>query len=342
MAEAIYHLTKPVRVGFIGAGIIGHNHMTNMTEIEGAQVVALCDVVRETAEKANQEYGFGANIYTDYNEMLSKEQLDACYICVPPFAHGDVEKAVIDAGVNMFVEKPLSVTIDTALQINKLVKKSKILTSVGQNWRYLESSDKAKEILQDKTIGMVMGYWLGGLPGVAWWRVRSKSGGQIVEQAIHVIDYARYFAGDVDEVYAACALRSMQDVPNLDVDDVGTATLRFENGAVGSISTSCILPRGHSKIEMSIYCRDLSLDILGGGNLIVHTPGNQETLEFEGARAPYRREDYIFLQGIIDGDGSKIRATYEEALKSHAVACAISMSAAERRPIKIRELIGNL
>lgn len=91
-----------VRLGFIGAGGNANRHMRELNTIEGTELVAFCDVVPEKAEKAAREYGGSA--YKDYDEMLTKESLDAIYISIPPFAHSGPERAVINAGLPMFVK----------------------------------------------------------------------------------------------------------------------------------------------------------------------------------------------------------------------------------------------
>ena len=82
-----------VRLGFIGTGGNMNRHLREITQIGGTKFVAFCDIVIEKAERAVEQYGGKA--YADYNEMLAKEELDAVYISIPPFAHGAPEKAVV-------------------------------------------------------------------------------------------------------------------------------------------------------------------------------------------------------------------------------------------------------
>ena len=90
-----------IKIGFIGVGGIAGSHLGNLSQIEEARVVALCDVVKEKAEEAAKKYQ--AISYTNYKEMLDKEGLDAVFICVPPFAHGDIEIDVAKKGIPFFV-----------------------------------------------------------------------------------------------------------------------------------------------------------------------------------------------------------------------------------------------
>ncbi len=80
-----------VRIGFIGTGGIAQRHLQTLSKNSDAQLVAYCDLDVERAQKAAKEYG--GNAYRDYEKMLDREELDALVICIPPFAHGDIELA---------------------------------------------------------------------------------------------------------------------------------------------------------------------------------------------------------------------------------------------------------
>ena len=77
-------------------------------------------------------------------DLIAMESLDAVYICIPPFAHGDVEAAVIAAGLPFFVEKPLSLDIAAAEAIAREVQQRGLITAVGYHWRYLDTVEEAR------------------------------------------------------------------------------------------------------------------------------------------------------------------------------------------------------
>src|SRR5438034_10131215 len=107
-----------VRIGFAGTGGIAGAHLINLVRIPDAEVVALYDVDKERCELAMRRINgqqeqlvrpggteprkLQAKVYTDFHAMLTEAGLNAVYICVPPFAHGDLEFAAIDAGVALF------------------------------------------------------------------------------------------------------------------------------------------------------------------------------------------------------------------------------------------------
>ncbi len=166
------------------------------------------------------------------------------YVCVPPFAHGPAEEAVIEAGVPMFVEKPVAVDLGTAERIADLVARRGLRTAVGHHWRYLSVLDQARDLLADRPVRMVSGAWLDKVPPVAWWSRRDRSGGPVVEQAAHVLDLIRVLAGEVTEV-TAYGNGTPPPVDGADIDSVTTAALRFADGAVGTLSAACVLGWKH-------------------------------------------------------------------------------------------------
>ena len=187
-----------------------NRHLRELTEIGGSKFVAFCDIVVEKAERAVTQYGGKA--YADYNQMLANEELDAVYISIPPFAHGAPERAVIDAGLAMFVEKPVHMDADDAKEIAAEIEEKGIITATGYQERYLDIIDKAQELLASRRVGFFMGYWMGGMPG-GWWREKAKSGGQLMEQTTHEFDMARYLFGEVKTVYAVARYDLISLIP---------------------------------------------------------------------------------------------------------------------------------
>jgi len=158
-----------------------------------------------------------------------------------------------------------------------------------------------------------------------------ESGGQMHEQTTHIIDFARYLAGDIDEVFAAYALRALRDVQSLDVPDVGTVTLKFKSGAVGTISNTCMLG-GYGTAGVEVICRDLFCRLEGDSLLVVR---KGEKKEFKGDADVRLKQNEAFMNAIVSGDRSGIRSTYADAVKSLAVSLAANESADTGSPVKV-------
>src|SRR5919204_6095238 len=134
--------------------------------------------------------------------MLEREALDALYVCVPPFARGAPELAAIDAGLPLFVEKPVAIDLPTAEAIAGRLERRPVVTCAGYHWRWLDTFERARDLLAANPARLALCSWLDKVPPPAWWLRRGGSGGQTIEQTTHVLDLARALVGEVVEVHA--------------------------------------------------------------------------------------------------------------------------------------------
>jgi len=307
-----------VKIGFVGTGGIAGSHLNTLKTFDDIEFVAMCDLNKERAESRSKE--FGGKPFTDFKEMFDKVDMDAVYVCTPPFVHGEQEKVACEKGVNMFIEKPIGVTLEQATAINEMVQSSGIITSVGYHWRYGAAAQTAKAILKKEKLIGTLGYWMGGMPGVPWWRVRAESGGQHVEQTTHIFDLCRFIVGsDAVLVHGVANSGGMTDVPNYDVDDMSMVNIVFKNGIVANIVSGCIM-KGWSRVQLEAFCPGLVLTI--GGQLSVNREGKAEEVE----AAPAFNRDRVFVDAVKSGDASKILSPYADALETHKITMAASKS----------------
>ena len=314
-------MADKVRVGFIGAGGIAGNHLGNLRNFDDVEFAAMCDVAKERAEgRAND---FGGNPYTDFQEMLEKEELDAVYLCLPPFAHGEPELAALERGIPIFIEKPIDADIASAIAVRDKVAETGVLTSVGYNWRYSDAIQKARERLTDFKVLGALGAWMGGMPGTPWWRVKELSGGQHIEQTTHVFDVCRFLLrGEAVSVHAVAAKGGMTEVPNYDIEDISFVNIAFDNGTIANIQSACCLS-GWGRVKIEVFGKHLAADITQGQATIV-SGGNRE--EIKSSVNPYQQEDRIFIDAVKSGDGSKILAPYAEAFQTQKLMVAATRS----------------
>jgi myo-inositol 2-dehydrogenase / D-chiro-inositol 1-dehydrogenase len=313
------------RVGLVGAGGVAQRHARVLSGLPDVQVIGVTDVRAEAARAVADEYG--GRVFTDVGELLEAGP-DAVYVCVPPFAHGPAERAVIEAGVPLFVEKPITIDRDTALEIATLVSERGLLTAVGHHWRYLAVVEEARAVLGDRPVRLVTGAWLDKVPPVAWWPRADRSGGPIVEQAAHVLDLARHLAGEVTEVWAAG--NGTPPVDGADVDGATAAVLRFAGGAVGTVAATCVLG-WKERAGVEIYADGLAVTV-GETGLVVRDQDGPRTVpgDPEAARVAV---DRAFI-AAVRGEEQDIRVPYAEALRTHALALAVAESAATGRIVR--------
>ncbi|MEH7098301.1 Gfo/Idh/MocA family protein [Neobacillus vireti] len=317
-----------MKVGFVGTGWFAKTHASILGEMNGVNVTAFCGTSMEKAEKEARNWS-NATGYTNMEEMLDRQKLDAVYICVPPHSHGAIEYALIERNIPFFVEKPLGMN-ELPNDIVRKIKEKGLITSVGYHWRYKDTTNRVLSLLNECRVGMALGYWMGSMPMVPWWRDVQKSGGQFVEQTTHIVDLLRYLFGDVNEVYAAFNNQIMRSkVEGTTVPDVGSVTMKLKNGMISTISNTCIL-ENYSKVGLDIYTDEGVIEL--SNDLLRVVKGNKVE-EYKEETNPYLTENQIFLDAVQTGDPSKILSNYQDAIKTHKVTMAANDSAATGKPI---------
>jgi predicted dehydrogenase len=363
-----------VRIGMVGAGAVAARHARTLLAMDGVEVAGVADPALERARALADEVGAAA--YPNHMELLEGERLDALYVCVPPFAHGPPELAAIDAGLPLFVEKPVAIDEQTAASIATRLAGRPLVTCTGYHWRWLDIFDRAAELLADRPARLVQCAWLDKVPPPIWWLRRDGSGGQTIEQTTHVLDVARGLAGEVTEVHAFASRAAAPPVqqaapsrptwrsagprtgraadgeetggrlstglgedtttpveaalPGADVPDVSVAGLRFASGAVGTVASTCLLPRLH-RAGVQVVAEGLSLE-LSETELLVEVDGRRTAWRADADARPRPDRDFV---AAVRGGPDRIRVPWAEAYRTHLLACAITRSAEERRPLAV-------
>ena len=323
-----------VRLGFIGAGGIAHRHFGVLETMDDVSVTAIADP--DATRAADAASRVGATAYADHEAMLANETLDAVYICVPPFAHGAPERACISQNLPFFVEKPLSLDLALAEAIADEVRAADLITAAGYHWRYLDTMDEARSQLAQNPAHLMQGFWLDQTPPPEWWWHEDQSGGQVVEQATHLIDAARFLAGDVTEVFGLAAQRERGDFPGLTVPTATAATLRFASGAVANLSSTCLLRWNH-RVRLDVFSDAMAIEITDH-DLMVDVGRGRPVRRADGD--PVWREDRDFVEAVMGRD-NRIRCPYPEALETHRVALAITQSAQTGAVVRLEGLRAN-
>ena len=320
-----------VKIAFIGCGGNANGHMNQLSELEGARIVAVCDVQPERAQNAAEKHN--AQPYTEHRAMLEREDLDAVYLSLPVFVHGQPELDVIARGLPFFVEKPVAINMEIAREIEEQVAKEGLITCVGYQLRYLGSTRIARAILQEASLNMLVGkYWCStghGNPD-AWLRQMNKSGGQLVEQATHTIDMMRYMGGEVDTVYAMQANRFLKAT---DCPDVNSVSLQFASGAIGALTATWAYDGDWSNANI--------LDVFYEAQMLNWNPSRVSVRE-EGnwteKTAPSPTIDAVFVEAVRSGRDAHILSPYSDAVKTLAISLAANRSAQENRPVSVSEI----
>ncbi len=310
-----------LRIGVVGAGSVAARHVASLQRLPGVHISGVVDTDSDRARELADSAGRGARTYVSVEAMVESGGLDAAYICVPPFAHGPAEHVLLDARVPFFVEKPVALAVNTAEEIAAAVRATGLITSTGYHWRYYDTVEQAGRICARHLVGLAVASWLDKVPPPTWWRQAGQSGGQVVEQATHVVDLLRFLLGDVVSVHAA-GTRIDRGLTG-DVDDACAATLRFASGAVASLVSTSLLGWKH-RTRVELYADGMAIQLSEGDLFVRSVSGEERRSAATDARSA---ADEAFVAAVRTGSTAGIRVPYDEAVRTHRVAMAISRAA---------------
>ncbi len=245
-----------VGFGIVGCGMIAKFHARAIQEISGAKLVACYNQNFEKAKIFAEE--FGAIACSSLQQLLEHADVDVVNICTPSGAHLQPGLAAARAGKHLLIEKPLEVTTRRCDQLIEACQAARVQLATIFPSRFHDSSlamKKAIDAGRFGTLALADAY-------VKWYRTQQyydsgawrgtwklDGGGALMNQAIHSVDLLLWLAGPVVEVSAMTATRAHE---RIEVEDVAVATLRFANGALGTIEAStATFPGSLKRIEIA-------------------------------------------------------------------------------------------
>ena len=305
----------------------------DLVTVKGAKIAAVVDPNPEAARLMAELTG--AKVFGSPAELAKDGGVDAVYICLPPFAHGPAERAVLEAKIPFFCEKPVGLDAGLMKEFAAEVEKLNLLTSAGYMMRYRKSVQRAKQILTDDQPILAYGGWWGGSPGPhSWWSDKSKSGGQFHEQATHIVDLARYFFGEADEVYAAAAHGFNKNIPGNTLDDAVSVTIRFKNGGVATLMASCSSNAGGG-VLLNLHSLEHNFRFSGFGFDLTIDAKSGEPEKIKGEDGIFTLENQAFVDAVRTGDRSKVLSSYPDGVKSTLLSLAASKSVETGKPVSL-------
>jgi predicted dehydrogenase len=233
---------EKVRIGLVGLGLMGAPHARILKKVEECELVAASDVDEKQAKVAEE---LGIKFYRSYEEMIAKESVQGVILAVPNHLHAPIGIVCAGKGLHLFVEKPIAQSVSEADRLIAAARENKVRILVGHQRRFSSLVEKAREIVTGGELGRLVGVnitWALLKPapyfeGPLSWR-KEKGGGPILINLIHEIDNLRYICGEIEEVYAVVSNK----IRNFPVEDTASITLRFKNGALGTIFLSDCTP----------------------------------------------------------------------------------------------------
>jgi predicted dehydrogenase len=199
-------MSDSLGVGIVGAGLIGTKRAEAIVATGEGRLLAVADIDQNRAETLARKYGVEA--VANWKDLILRKELGVIVVAVPNVFAAAIVLAALKAGKHIFCEKPLGVNAQESLKIVNGAKKAKKLVKVGFNHRFHAALLEARRIFDTGGIGAILfiraRYGHGGRKGMEKeWRFDKKTsgGGELLDQGVHLIDLARWFAGDFDRVY---------------------------------------------------------------------------------------------------------------------------------------------
>jgi myo-inositol 2-dehydrogenase/D-chiro-inositol 1-dehydrogenase len=302
-----------MKIAFVGAGWVANRHLESLVSETDLEIVGHVSPLKNELEAATRRWG--GRGYTSVHDLLAYEDVEAAWITVPPGEHGEIEKAFIEKGIPIFIEKPLSADRATGEEIGEILRKKSVIAAVGYHWRAMDTIPEVKKYLAENPVRMVLAAWHDSTPPPEWWRHQITSGGQMVEQATHLFDLARFLIGEAEVVDSIASGGYRPAYPDADVASVSAALLNFSIGIPGVFSATCLLGN-QAEVYVKLVCEGALITITQSG---VTFETRMEKREVRLGNDPFLKEDIIFIKAIQQNNPGLLLSSYEDALKTHAL-----------------------
>ena len=336
--------------GVIGTGIVGgawHAHVYhNMPQ---AELLAVCDLDEGRAREIAERYSV-PQVYTDYRDLLARDDIAAVSIATPDFAHRDLAVAAAKAGKHILVEKPLATTVEDANAILEAVEEAGVKLMVDFHNRVNPPFVQARQSVMDGELGDLK-YIYARLSNTTFvprqmlpWADKSSA---LWFLASHTFDMSRWLLNDKPvRVYAVSRSGLLRD-QGVDTQDFHVAIVEFEKGAVVTLENSWILP----ETEPNVF--NFKMEILGSQGVLYINPSDHRavekytrdsislpdvlgfTLDANSARMSGFVLEAIarFVDAVVDD--KPVLATGAEAALVTTVLCAVEESARTGQPVDL-------
>lgn len=333
---------KDIRIGFLGTGGIADQHARSLGKLQGIQIVGLCNRHVEKAMQFAQKHAPTATCIDDFARMLADVPMDALYVCLPPGEHKGQTEAAAARGIHLFLEKPIALDLARAESIAAAVRKAGVKCQIGHHLRHTEAAIRLHRMIQDGSAGKALfmqGSWFCNALHPQWWQDPAIGGGQLIEQAIHIYDMARYFLGRPEIACGFAARLSHQRFPDYQVDDVSAASIRFTSGAIASISATNVAEPCQWSPVATIQCEKVMVQLHSADKAIfIHHEGKVSE-EIWRDKLEIRREELSSTQNCYDEisrnfiaavrEGEPLRSGIEDGIDGLRLVLAVAKSSRE-------------
>lgn len=283
------------RIGVIGLGSMGRNHVRIYHEMTGVRLAAVADIDELTA--CTVAARFNAVPYTNYETMLDAENLDIVSIAVPTELHGQIAARVIDNGVHLLIEKPLALNVREAEQIVRLAEERGVRLAVGHVERFNSVVIAMKQKLDEGVLGSVFQIIIrraGPFPE------RIKDTGVILDLAIHDADLMHYLIGSEVERVSSESAQFIHERH----EDTAVSLISYANGVIGVFIENWISPTKVRDITINGEKGTFFADLL-----------TQDLFFYENNYALSEWESLVAFKGVSEGNMIRFYLPRHEPLR---------------------------
>jgi predicted dehydrogenase len=267
--------------------------------------------------------------------MIEAQAPDLVIVSIPPYArHGEIEH-IAARGVNLLVEKPIALDMDSADRMVHAVEAAGVAAAIGFMYRFGDAVRRWRE-LDTGVVGLYVGGYYCNALHAHWWRKRGLSGGQILEQAIHQIDLIRDLVGEPDSVYARYANLFHGDVPDYDVEDVSATVFGWDDGRIATLTASNIAIPGVWHKEWAIMAERATGRFTSWNDAVLaRTVGEVSSETVAGKTDPFVAQLADVAGAILEKRTPFI--PLREGAKTLRLALAAVQSASEGRELRLAD-----
>lgn len=251
-----------MNIAIIGCGLIGQKRVKALAH---CRLVACVDQIQARAENLAKDFP-DCTAYTDWRDMLKRADIDIVVIATLHVTLAEIGLAAVLAGKHVLIEKPGARRAHELEPLIKAAQQKKVCVRIGFNHRYHRAFRKARALIDAKELGELMfvraRYGHGGRVGYDQeWRAKPElsGGGELIDQGVHLIDLARWFLGDFQEVQGHAHTYYW----NMPVDDNSFLLLKNQKNQVAFLHASCT--EWKNLFSFEIYGKQGKIDINGLG-----------------------------------------------------------------------------
>lgn len=314
-----------LKVAIAGFGIVGKRRFHYISQHPSLKVTAICE--QHSFQKGLEHSG--VNCYTNYQDLLDKEDLDIIFVCLTNNIAAEVTIAGLNNGLHVFCEKPPGMNVEEIEHVIKIEKKNKGLKlKYGFNHRYHDSVKVALDLIHSKELGEVVNvrgvYGKSSIiPFSGGWRSKRElsGGGILLDQGIHMVDLMRLFCGEFEEVKSFVS----NDFWKHDVEDNAFAIMKDKKGRIAMLNSSATQWQHKFNLEISLSLGYIELHgILSGSKSYGEEKiviGNRDQLSKNGQMESktikflednsWKDEIYEFASSVINNKPIKTGTSYD-------------------------------